>query len=113
MTPSTQSVTSASALGENYYSSVQKKLEIAINGNERGQALIKEVICRNNCPDVVEPEVPSEEKFRKWSVVEDWDGNPPVEGQDAEIKAEWKMIVDVTTVKVNNLSVKGKLYFFN
>ena len=66
----------------------------------------------NNCGGLASILVPLENFTRKWSDPSNWPNNKvPVDGDSVEVKAGWKMILDVSTANLNNLTINGSLTF--
>jgi hypothetical protein len=81
-------------------------------GETRGSINIKQIPCRHNCPSE-EEEQPEEDGFRYWSKAADWEAdNIPQEGDTVEVKAGWKMIVDIDNIPtLTKLKINGSLIF--
>ena len=91
-------------------------LRISPNNNynfNNSKLTVLAVKCLNNDCGPTSPTILQNENYlRKWSNPADWPtGQVPQDDQNVEIIAGWKMMLDITTANLNNLTINGLLFF--
>ena len=72
--------------------------------------------CIGGCKQDVPDDLPIEDRIRRWSVLDDWDGRVelPQDGEEITIPSNWQMLYDIPASEapvLKSLEINGRLTF--